>query len=177
MVSSQMHWSLVIERTEESIRFSLELNWINLRQLRSAAGFLQGPLCPYGKKMDKQYMYMFSILFFLSYYNFLMEVAPFGFLYSYKDGLVHMHCGSNGIFFFSLSFQIQIQFRLAYPVCAAEKHTHDMLLLSQALLQEWDQLVFVRHIADKHKTARTVQFLTCKTREYRNPCLLLNVLS
>lgn len=105
MVSSQMHWSLVIERTEESIRFSLELNWINLRQLRSAAGFLQGPLCPYGKKMDKQYMYMFSILFFLSYYNFLMEVAPFGFLYSYKDGLVHMHCGSNGIFF-SLSFQI-----------------------------------------------------------------------
>lgn len=50
MVSSQMHWSLVIERTEESIRFSLELNWINLRRLRSAAGFLQGPLCPYGKK-------------------------------------------------------------------------------------------------------------------------------
>lgn len=35
MVSSQMHWSLVIQRTEESIRFSLELNWINLSRFSS----------------------------------------------------------------------------------------------------------------------------------------------
>lgn len=81
MVSSQMHWSLVIQRTEESIRFSLELNWINLSRFSSRTSL---PI--WEKNGQAVHVHVqYPVFFFI----FLMEVAPFGFLCSYKERLTH----------------------------------------------------------------------------------------
>lgn len=121
MVSSQMHWSLVIQRTEESIRFSLELNWINLSRFSSRTSLPIWEKNGQAVHVHVQYTVLFC---FFSWKWPLLDFCAL----TKKD--LHMHCWSNGIFF-SL-FLSKYRFSLDQP-------TPDMLLLSQAILQEWDQ--------------------------------------